>query len=177
MRVYIRHGERVSESNDSPITRKSAMAIESHIKALLQTCPPPRYLIVSPYLRCRQTASVINQSLPHPVPMKIDTNISSKSRALVDQFECPSGNCQGMLDLHTLKHNPPLYEEREDVYNRISEHLKETRNEENVWIVAHKGCIADILTLCGKKPVYVRPLQGLILGDSDHIQMFDTGIF
>ena len=177
MRVYIRHGNRVSEANDSPVTPESLAAIPYQVKELLKYVPPPQYIIVSPYLRCRQTAYAINQSLPRPVKIVVDVNVSSKSGALRRAFSCPGENCAGMLDLHTFKYGPPINEPRNVVYQRISKHLDNTQQSPNIWVVAHKGCIADILTLNGHQPVYVRPLQGLVIDDNCQIQMFDTGIF
>lgn len=177
MRVYIRHGNRVSDANDSPVTPESLAAIPYQVQELLKRVPPPQYIVISPYLRCRQTANKINQSLPRPVKIVVDVDVSSKSGALRRAFSCPGENCAGMLDIHTFKYGPPINDPRKMVYQRISNHLDKTRLSPDIWIVAHKGCIADILTLNNLQPVYVRPLQGLVIDDKCQIRMFDTGIF
>jgi broad specificity phosphatase PhoE len=155
-RIYIRHADKEYANGDADINKHDPGITDNGVekskmvaKHLVEQWGQPNLIIVSPYRRTRETATIMNNTLETPVRMYIDTNLSEYL-----------GNHRNVpIDVtdSTLIHDPPHPETFRDMKIRVRYHHKKiveyTRKLSVgvVWVVTHGLIIKQIAGIIGIK--------------------------
>ena len=150
MRIYIRHGEKQygngeSESlrHDPDLTDEGKVVASKTGLRLVQMYGHPDYVICSPYLRTRSTATALISLLEVSIPIYIDVKLS----------EYLGNHPNEPLDVteETLSYTPPHPEKFYQLQQRVAAHQKINfhldKSSEIVWYVSH-GLIINTLYKC-----------------------------
>jgi broad specificity phosphatase PhoE len=200
--IWIRHGDKEYHNNkgptgapqhDPPIIPTTFSKIVERGKHLMRMYGPPLKCICSPYLRCRQTASLLLNDMNAEI--LIDTNISEflgfQKRGtcpdlLESTWKASKGSIGGPI--------PPCGEKRSELDERIHKHLTIMNIDRYIggtynpcelkdgvyWIVTHGIVIEDIFKELTAKPYITssigelhdpEPLDALLLDDDAHLNL------
>ncbi len=174
--IWIRHAEKLynngkafnrGKQHDSPLKIEHDLSeqIEWLATKLISYTGPPKKIIISPFLRTRQTAKIIMDFV------KVGFEVIYSNDIMEYLGFCHSRNGYADLEPETLskmkKTQLLLGETIEDLESRISHHISEVKkNEENVWIITHGFVINKIYEIIeGKELRRVEPLEYLVLND------------
>ncbi len=175
--IWIRHAEKLynngkafnrGKQHDSPLKIEHDLSeqIEWLAAKLIEYAGPPKKIIISPFLRTRQTAKIIMDFL------KIDFDVKYSNDIMEYLGFCHSKNGYADLETETLnkmkKTQLLLGESIEELESRVSSHISEVKkSEENVWVITHGFVINKIYEIIeGKELRRVEPLEYLVLNDN-----------
>ena len=174
-KIYIRHAEKKYKNGfsnkhkfDPQITDNGEFNTEILAQKLLKLYGKPDIIICSPYLRTRQTASILRKMADENIEILYDVHLSEYL-----------GNHQSdILDVHpeTKKYKPPHPENFKQFCYRIRHHDNYTKKltslaQKNginivIWIVTHGIVINQLARLYGmKRNKQVENLSGIIIND------------
>jgi len=174
--IWIRHVEKKYNNgrpvdggklHDSPIVEDSQtqIEIEKLVKELVEIYGIPDNIITSPFLRTRQTSSMIKETVMRMYQRDIKIECSTD----VGEFLgfCKNKNEEADLELETKKHykEPYIIGERiKALYERLVTHIKKiNRTERNVWIVTHGIIMSKIHTIFNNiEPSRPKPLDYML---------------
>ena len=174
--VWIRHAEKLynngralnqGKQHDSPLKPDEDLRyqIEYLVKSLRLKVGVPKTIIISPFLRTRQTAKFIIDYLKEDIEIKYSNDVMEYLGF------CHSRS--GFADLETTtlfkmkKTQFALGESVEELEERVAKHISEIKSmDENVWIITHGFVINKIYEIMeGKELRRVEPLEYLVLKD------------
>lgn len=139
--------------HDSSIVKEGIDGFLRVAKKVYHKYGPPEIIIVSPYLRTRQSAKILRKYCPN-CKVLIDTRIS--------KYFPRSQRDNPRIKEKTLQYNVPIHETKEELKSRIREHLEEVKTmKKNVWVLTHAIVVSIISREIGQNITYVpynRPL-------------------
>lgn len=173
-RIYIRHAEKTYPNGavppgtcfkfDPPLTAKGRQDTIELGKKLLELYGPPKYIVTSPYRRCRETADILRSLVTGSLPLYADARLS----------EYLGNHPDEVLDVtpETKAFGPPHPETLSDYDLRINQHNIEfdifDTSPEPVWIVAHGMTLSRLARLnCGFPRLRPPFLGALIISNDD----------
>ncbi len=157
-RVYIRHAEKEYANGDSMLYKHDPGITDNGIekskmvaKHLVEQWGYPNFIIVSPFRRTRETASIMNNTLETPVKIIIDSKLSEY---LGNHRTVPIDVTE-----NTQLYNPPHPEIFNDMKKRVKKHhddiIKFIENNNKtggvIWIITHGLIIKQVAYLINIK--------------------------
>ncbi len=188
--IWIRHIEKLYKNGyaviegqhqhdpEIVINKMTFNNVDNLISELILKYGTPNKIIISPFLRTRQTAEIFTDIL------KSKYNFKTKIEYSTDIAEylgfCKKGPERQVADLHpeTLYHfNFKVYlgESFKHFKTRIENHITHIENEnKNIWVITHGVVLSSIYTYFNKRPPFNRPepLDYVVLCDNSIIKNF-----
>jgi broad specificity phosphatase PhoE len=192
--VYLRHGPKEYKNgkaprgrpqHDPPITKSSIPLCQEIGSSLLKNYGIPKIVIVSPYLRTRQTGKLLTESLPYFAKKCIytDNNVAEYLGNQRDNIDVTIETLDYAVDPITSEVFLKTGETITDFNNRIREHLNMLQivpmGEEDYcdkrvtvfWIITHGFTISTIYDIlkennfdgCNLRKYYPEELEGLVV--------------
>ncbi|MBK8205883.1 MAG: histidine phosphatase family protein [Planctomycetes bacterium] len=145
---FVRHGESLAQLNQwsghdqetplSPLGEQQADSLAEPVATL-----PIQRVLVSPYLRARQTATRATRLLDHPHQQVHDL----RERLMGDEYRLRYHGPEINRNLATWDFRPPGGESVLDAATRAVRCLASLENGDNTIIFAHGRILAGVLTL------------------------------
>lgn len=161
--VIFRHGakQRESESKDflpedPPLLPGQEEGFLRLAEEILKEVGTPDLIVTSPYLRTRETATLLSKAFPEPPTIVVDPDLGEYLGYLPDPLEIK-------LSEDTQKHKPPTEFNYTALRKRLASFL-ERYKDRRVWVVSHRIPLMELsrLIIGGKQT----PLQE---GDAQHL--------
>lgn len=160
MIIWIRHAEKLyangKNSNgflqhDSPIKydKITEELIYNLVENLVLKFGLPDKIICSPFLRTRQTSSIINNILFKKYNINLEVEISTDIGEFLGYCKCPDRNAIADIDLDTRRYydkDVRLNETIDQVKYRAKKHISKIIEDtgKNIWIITHGILISKI---------------------------------
>lgn len=150
MRIYIRHAEKAYQNgqsenlgHDPGLTILGRLSAQLLAKRLLETYGMPKWIICSPYLRCRETALEMVSVLNVIVPIKCDNTLAEYlGNRPTEELD---------VDSTTSIYTPPHPENFDDLDVRVRIHNDKMStldtSPEPIWFITH-GIVLHRLANC-----------------------------
>lgn len=192
--IYLRHGPKEYKNgratrgrpqHDPPITRSSISFCQEVGTFLIKNYGIPKIVIVSPYLRTRQTGKLLTNSLPYYIKNRFytDNNIAEYLGNLEGNIDVTNETLDYATDPVSNQLLLKMGETKHEFNFRIKEHLSmlqiTTSDEEDVfdskttvvWVVTHGYTISTIYNIlkekgftgCDIDSYYPEEMEGLII--------------
>jgi broad specificity phosphatase PhoE len=176
--IWVRHAEKSynngkaprGEKQHDPGIRNDIHPINSLVDELVEKHGPPDKIIISPFLRTRQTANVIKKRLQirHNKIPSIETN------TLIREYLgfCRDKNSYADIDSETEKYlgGPIKIEESIDsLHYRVKSHIDSLSTiEDNIWVITHGIVMSTVYSiLTSEEPERPKPLDYIIYNNSE----------
>lgn len=154
-RVFIRHADKGTTTPDDPLLPGQEGKIQRRSQMLVSKYGSPDIILVSPFLRTRQTAELLASGLDNSIDIVVEPLLS-------EYIKHDQGDVQLRED--TLMYGPIVYDTRDSIRNRIREvYNKYCHLESNMWFVCHGIFLHDLLDWLGKTPRRVPTLAALVI--------------
>jgi broad specificity phosphatase PhoE len=154
--LYIRHGHKAYYNDstrdgglDPPLTPEGRQeAYEFFTYLVNQSTAPPSRLVVSPFLRARETAAIAQDCLMQRwgnIPLIIDPYIGEylgRHKSIKDRH----------FDTETYKHRPIKEKRWSEFMARVKQHYQSC--SEPGWYITHGVFIVVLAQLCGHRVSY-----------------------
>lgn len=155
MPTVFRHGEKAWVNNKKPTNvygyeydpplHSIQYNLEQSIKKEITIRGHPKIIYCSPYLRCRQTAEIIQRYIPY-VQIIIDPNL----REFISHKH-QSANIEISPDTQQYLQYLPLIEDVSTLRHRLSKVIEQPYfDQPDVWIITHGFCIVHLYDLIYK---------------------------
>lgn len=177
LKIYLRHSNKAYNNGkndtypyDPPLTEVGRTNAREAFSELIREYGPPDRVVVSPYLRTRQTAEIAKEVLNeagHLPPFDHDPDLGEYLGQAFKVDNCDSATLRCLeenLRPETLLHNPHPPETRDQFQRRIQRLVERERGKEDVaWYITHGIYIQGVASCYRKKIRHPHPVTGIVI--------------
>ena len=180
--TWMRHGEKEYRNSrgppclpkhDSTLKMNSKIFIETICSDIFRNFGIPNYILVSPFLRTRETGIIIKQYIKENLNLDIDIYVNNDISEYLGYQE-PKGETADVFPQTSEFIKPLLGNETfKDLEMRVQKHLAELPKSDNILVVTHGIVICYInKALTGMKMNKIKELSGINLKNGK-VEKFD----
>lgn len=166
--IYLRHGEKAYANGksptfplDPPLTEDGRLGIVRETLRLYNIYGLPPAIITSPYLRCRETANIIQLVLYQHTRKIVDISVD---RILSECLTHQRGKYkQSYLQPETLAYKPFTPESWPMFASRVRKHFQ--TETECAWFITHGAFITELALCYDLHIIRPQPMAGIAITD------------
>lgn len=143
--LYLRHAEKGYKNTstnhtfclDAGLTHLGKKQALDRFKQLIKEYPIPSLIICSPFLRCRQTAKILQQVILKQTKKYVKIRVNRNIGEYLGNQQNKADNIYDYMRLETVDHKPIGVETWKQYSHRIARFYQKQDLNANIWCITH----------------------------------------